>query len=96
MAFVAGGKYLRCDGTNVEFVDTEDEYTKFTLEDTDGGKLIKSFGFYSSGDSLMPQYLEFYKGYLTCYSISETSNIAIYTFVIQADVEGAQGVVTDY
>ncbi len=80
------GKYLFCDGTNVNLADAEGEFTLFTLEATEGGTFIKSNAFYN-GNPEKPQYLEVYNGYLTCYGMNaEKANI--YTFTLE-DAEGA-------
>lgn len=70
------GKYLFADGTNVSLEDKADEYTKFVLEETDGGYFIKcaTATYYDK-----PQYLEIYSGYLTVYSMN-AANAGIYTF----------------
>ncbi len=81
------GKFLYCDGTNVELADAEGEFTVFTLEAADGGSYIKSNAFYN-GNPEKPQYLEVYSGYLTCYGLSDTSDVKIYTFTLE-DAEGA-------
>ncbi len=81
------GKWLFCDGTNVQFADAEGEYTLFTMETAEGGFYVKSQGLYNN-DPAKPQYLEVYKGYLTCYGLSDSSDVKIYTFATQ-DAEGA-------
>ncbi|MBO5439281.1 MAG: hypothetical protein J6A53_01335 [Clostridia bacterium] len=77
VSFVAEGKYLFCDATNVKFVDTQDDNTKFVLEPTSNGVFIKCAVANFNGKA---QYLEVYKGYLTCYSMNESSDPAIFTF----------------
>ncbi len=84
-----GGMYLFCDATHVMFVAEQSDNTKFVLEGAEGGQLIKCAIANYNGK---PQYLEVYNGYMTCYGISETSNLAIYTFELQ-DAEGAKGTV---
>ncbi len=80
------GKYLFCDGTNVNLADEESEFTLFTLENAEGGQYIKSNAFYNDNPE-KPQYLEVYSGYLTCYGMNaEKANI--YTFTLE-DAEGA-------
>ncbi len=81
------GKWLFCDGTNVSYVAEEGPYTLFTLEAAEGGNYIKSEGLYND-DPAKPQYLEVYKGYLTCYGLSDSSDVKIYTFTFE-DAEGA-------
>ncbi len=81
------GKWLFCDGTNVNFADAEGEYTLFTMETADGGFYIKSQGLYND-DPNKPQYLEVYKGYLTCYGLNDSSDVKIYTFGTE-NAEGA-------
>ena len=77
VSFVAEGKYLFCDATNVKFVDTQDDNTKFVLEPTSNGVFIKCAVANFNGKA---QYLEVYKGYLTCYGMNESSDPAIFTF----------------
>lgn len=84
-----GGLYLYCDATNVQYVAEQGDYTKFVLEPAEGGQYIKcAVANYND----KAQYLEVYSGYLTCYGMSETSNLALYIFELQ-DAEGASGVV---
>ncbi len=71
------GKYLFCDGNDVKLVAEEGEYTKFTLEQTTGGYFIKS----SAIAYNKAQYLEVYKGYLTCYGMG--TDTSIYTFALE-------------
>ena len=87
----ADGKFLYGDATHVKFVDAEGQYTKFTIEAAEGGSYIKTAGLYQNNPE-KPQYLEIYSGCLTVYGISATSDLAIYTFVMQ-DAEGANGTV---
>ncbi len=88
------GKYLFCDGTNVHFATEEGEFTKFFLEAADGGQYIKSNGLYNN-DPNKPQYLEVYKGYLTCYGLSDTSDVKIYTFQTEAVSGVSQSAILD-
>ncbi len=88
------GKFLYCEGTNVHFVTEEGEFTKFYLENTDGGQLIKSSGLYNN-DPAKPQYLEVYKGYVTCYGINDSSDLSIYTFQMQAVGGASQSAILD-
>ena len=83
------GMYLFCDATNVMFVAEESDYTKFILEAAEGGQYIKCA---VANFNDKPQYLEVYSGYMTCYGMSETSNLALYIFELQ-DAEGASGTV---
>ena len=83
------GMYLFCDATNVQFVSEPSDNTLFVLEAAEGGQLIKC-AIANFNDK--PQYLEVYSGYMTCYGISETSNLALYIFELQ-DAEGAMGTV---
>ncbi len=78
------GKWLFCDGTNVHFAAAEGEYTLFTLEAAENGNYIKSQGTYKDNY----QYLEVYNGYLTCYGLTDSSDVKIYTFTFE-DAEGA-------
>ena len=75
----ADNKYLMCDGTNVQFVDAEGEFTKFALEEAAGGYFIKSSAEYNG----KAQYLEVYSGYMTCYGMNDTK-ADIYTFELKA------------
>ncbi len=80
------GKYLFCDGTNVQLASEQGEFTVFTIEAAEGGNFIKSNAFYN-GNPEKPQYLEVYNGYLTCYGMNaEKANI--YTFTLDT-AEGA-------
>ncbi len=82
ISFVAEGKYLFCNGTDVKFVDAQDDYTKFVLEDATDGKFIKCAVANYNGKA---QYLEVYSGYVTCYSMND-SKANIYTFsLVEAD-----------
>ena len=85
----ANNMYLFCDATHVMFVAEESDYTKFILEAAEGGQYIKC-AVANFGDK--PQYLEVYSGYMTCYGISESSNLDLYIFELQ-DAEGANGTV---
>jgi len=89
VSFKAGDKWLYADATHVEFVSVQGENTKFALEETDGGVLIRCFTANYSGK---PQYLEVYSGYLTVYG--KGSDLSIFTFVLQ-DADGANGKVQD-
>ena len=81
------GLYLFCDGTDVTFVESQGEYTEFLLEAAEGGQYIKCANATFSGK---PQYIELYSGYMTCYSMSEASNLDLYIFELQ-DAEDASG-----
>ena len=90
VSFVAdNGMFLFCDATNVQFVSDFGDFTKFILEGAEGGQYIKCAVANYSGK---PQYLEVYSGYMTCYGMSETSNLALYIFELQ-DAEGANGTI---
>ena len=78
------GKYLLCDGTNVQFTGEEGEYTLFDLVETDGGFFIKSTNAQYGGKD---QYIEYYKGYFTCYSMGMSPGI--YTFRLFQPSDGA-------
>ncbi len=80
------GKYLYCDGTNVNLASEQGEFTVFTIEAAEGGNFIKSNAFYN-GNPEKPQYMEVYNGYLTCYGMN-ADNTAIYTFTFDT-AEGA-------
>lgn len=79
VSFVAEGKYLFCDATDVKFVDTASDNTKFVLETATGGDFIKCAVANYNGKA---QYLEFYSGYLTCYGMDATK-AEIYTFNLE-------------
>ena len=89
VTFKAGDKYLFCDATDVKFVDAQDDNTKFVLEaaDTNGGYFIKCAVANFNGKA---QYLEVYKGYLSCYG---TGAPGIYTFKLESS-EGASGTIS--
>ncbi len=89
VSFKAGDKYLYADETHVEFVSVAGENTKFALEETDGGLLLRCFTANFSGK---PQYLEVYSGYLTVYG--KGSDLSIFTFVLE-NADGASGTVQD-
>ena len=81
-----GSKFLLADGTNVEFVSTQSDNTKFVLESTSGGYFVKcATATYNS----KPQYLEVFKENLTCYGMGPDTSI--YTFVF----ESAEGSATN-
>ncbi len=88
------GKFLFCDGTNVEFAAQEGEFTKFFLEAAEGGQYIKSNALYNN-DPAKPQYLEVYKGYLTCYGLNDSSDVKIYTFKTEAVSTVSQSTILD-
>lgn len=91
ISFVAGGKYLFCDGTDVKFVSSQSDNTKFVLESAGKDQYyIKCAVANYNGNA---QYLEVYKGYLTCYSLYPDSDASIYTFELK-DTSGAKGKVT--
>ena len=89
VSFKAGDKYLYADATHVEFVSVAGENTKFAIEETDGGVLLRCFTANFSGK---PQYLEVYSGYLTVYG--KSSDLSIFTFVLE-NADGANGTVQD-
>ncbi len=90
ISFTASGKYLFCDGTDVKFVSSQSDNTKFVLESagSDGKYFIKCAVANFQGK---PQYLEVYSGYLTCYGMG--SDASIYTFELK-DTSGAKGKIT--
>ena len=90
IAFMAEGKYLMADGTNVELVATAGENTLFVLEEADGGQYIRCATANYQGKA---QYLEVYSGYLTCYGMG--SDPSIYVFELQ-DGTGANGKVQEF
>ena len=73
------GKYLFCDGNNVQFATEESENTKFFLEAAADGQYIKT----NVVTYDKPQYLEVYSGYLTCYGMN-AEKAALYTFELQS------------
>ena len=88
VSFIAEGKYLFCDGTNVNFTATADDNTKFVLEPAAGDNqyFIKCAVANYNGKA---QYLEVYSGYLTCYGMN-ADKADIYTFEL-SDTTGANG-----
>lgn len=72
------GKYLFCDGNNVQFVAEESENTKFFLEAAADGQYIKTNVIAYD----KPQYIEVYSGYLTCYGMN-AEKAGLYTFELQ-------------
>ena len=89
LAFMAEGKYLMADGTNVELVASAGENTLFVMEEADGGHYIRCNTANFQGKA---QYLEVYSGYLTCYGMG--TDPSIYVFELQ-DGEGANGKVQE-
>ena len=89
VSFMADGKYLYADNTNIEFVDAAGENTLFVREEADGGIFIRCNTANYSGK---PQYLEVYSGYLTVYGMG--TDASIYTFVLES-AEGASGKVVE-
>lgn len=78
------GKYLLADGTNVQLVDEQGANTLFRLETAAAGTdnwYIKCDSATVSGKT---QYIEYYGGYFTVYSLN-TSSAAIYTFQFFAE-----------
>lgn len=88
VSFKAGNQYLYCNGTDVKFVTSQDDNTKFVLETTNGGYFIKCATANYNGN---PQYLEVYSGYLTCYGMG--ADTSIYTFKLD-NASGANGTIT--
>lgn len=74
----ADGQYLYADGTNVQLVSEEGEYTQFVLETADGGYYIKCA---NATYNEKAQYLEIYLGYLTVYGFN-SANDGIYIFAL--------------
>ena len=77
------GRYLYLDGTDVKLVSEAGDYTLFELEQSavnEDGFYLKSANAEYNGK---PQYLEYYKGYFTCYGFQE-SKADIYTFEFYA------------
>lgn len=75
----ADGKYLEADGTNVQLVSAQSANTLFQLETAAAG----TDNYYIKCDSATyngnAQYIEYYGGYFTVYSLN-TSNTPIFTF----------------
>jgi len=75
----ADGKYLEADGTNVQLVSAQSANTLFRLETAAAG----TDNYYIKCDSATyngsAQYIEYYGGYFTVYSLN-TSNTPIFTF----------------
>ncbi len=80
-----GDKFLMADGTNVEFVASQSNNTKFVLEPTNGGYFVKCATATYQGKA---QYLEVYKDSLTCYGMG--ADTSIYTFVFESAKAGTQ------
>ncbi len=94
VTFIAeDGKFLFCDGSNVQFVAEEGEFTKFFLEATEGGQFIRSNALYNN-DPAKPQYLEVYNGYMTCYGMN-AEKADIYTFVLETVSTVSQSAILD-
>ncbi len=89
VSFKSGKQYLFCDGTSVKFVTKQSDDTKFVLEATNGGYFIKC---YKATYNNNPQYLEVFKGYLTCYGMN-ANNAGIYTFKLDS-TSGANGTIS--
>ncbi len=75
----ADGKFLEADGTNVQLADAEGANTLFQLEAVDGGFYIMCDTAQYNGKA---QYIEYYKGYFTVYSMG--TDTAIYTYQFYA------------
>ena len=75
----ADGRYLEADGTNVQLVSAQSANTLFQLETAAAG----TDNYYIKCDSATfngsAQYIEYYGGYFTVYSLN-TSNTPIFTF----------------
>ena len=85
-------RYLFCDATNVQFVAEQGDFTKYYLEAAENGQYIKCAVANFSGK---PQYIEVYSGYLTCYSMSESSNLDLYTFQLETVSTVSQSAILD-
>lgn len=72
----SSGGVLMADGTNVQIVYAESEYTKFVLETATNGVFIRCATATYEDNA---QYLEVYKGYLTCWGMQESS-VSAYIF----------------
>ena len=79
----ADGKYLHADGTHVNLSATQNDNTKFVLEETSGGYFMKLANATYNDKA---QYLEYYGGCLTSYGMS--TNTAIYTFAFYPLADG--------
>ena len=75
----ADNKYLYADGTHVKLVDSEGDNTKFVFEQNGSGYFVKCANATYNGNA---QYLEIYKGYLTCYGMG--TDASVYTFILEA------------
>lgn len=78
------GKYLYMDTSDVKFVDEAGDYTLFDLVSVEGGYYIKStnavYSYEKDGEVVTKdQYLEYYSGYYTVYSLNE-SKADLYLF----------------
>ncbi len=83
------GNYLYADGTHVKMAAEASDYTKFVVEETEGGYLIKSA---TATYNDKAQYLEYYSGAITIYTLN-TERLNIYTFAfypvtVQSGSEG--------
>ena len=72
----ADGKYLYADGTNVRLVDTEDDNTKFVIEEATDGVYLRCANATYQGNA---QYIEVYGGYFTVFGFA-SDKADIYTF----------------
>ncbi len=63
----ADGKYLSCDGFSLTYTSSKSEYTKFVLENANGGYLIRCYS--ATYDGVTPEYLDIYNDRLSCYSM---------------------------
>ena len=86
------GKFLSCEVNNISFVSKGNDYTKFVVIPTENGYYIKSFAAAYNGS---PQYLEFWEGYLVCYTLNTSgSNVHLFVFDFE-EADGAAGTVVE-
>ena len=80
----ADGKYLYADERNLRLADTESEYTRFVLEDTIDGQLIRCETAQRNG---CPQYVRYYAdmSYIGVYSMGFDTGFYTFTFYASAD-----------
>ena len=84
------GKFLSCEVNNISFTAKENSYTKFVLITNDNGYYIKSFAAEYNGK---PQYLEFWEGYLCCYTLNTSESMErLFVFDFE-DAGEASGVI---
>lgn len=79
------GKFLLCNVNEISFASKESEYTKFVLIPVNNGYRIMCYAAKYNGN---PQYLEYWLGNLTCYSLN-ANNADIFVFDFEDAGEAA-------